>query len=162
MTLWFHLVCMALSWNISHLPLDYCLFWETPNIRKSSARIESQQDWWGSQHPLRTPKLYSTTKKDSFWDLGRTMSHVLKFVECLPWERWAFNSLIITTNYCVQGIEQFQKLYIGLEYVAPKYMGKPSKINKVAREFCKFSQRVKTVSIMSENCKYPWAEGETL
>ena len=65
-------------------------------------------------------------------------------------------------NYCVQGIEQFQKLYVGLEYVAPKYMGKSSKINKVVRKFFKFSQRVKAVSIISKNCKYPWAEGKTL
>ena len=43
----------------------------------------------------------------------------------------------------MQGIELFQKLYIGLEYVVPKDIGKSSKINKVVREFCKFSQRVK-------------------
>ena len=43
----------------------------------------------------------------------------------------------------MQGIELFQKLYIGLEYVVPKDIGKSSKINKVVREFCKFSQTVK-------------------
>ena len=64
-------------------------------------------------------------------------------------------------NYCVQGIELFQKLYIGLEYVMPKDMGKPSKVNKVVREFCKLSERVKAVSIMSENCRYPRVEGKT-
>ena len=47
----------------------YRLFWKTPDIRKSSARIESQPDWWVNKHPLRTPKLYSATKTDSFWDL---------------------------------------------------------------------------------------------
>ena len=92
--------------DIFHIPH---FFWETPNIRKSSARTESEPDWWVSQHPLRTPKLYSTTKKDSIWDLGEwkkgnlasSMSHVPKFVECLPWERWAVNSLIIMINYCI-------------------------------------------------------------
>ena len=62
----------------------------------------------------------------------------------------------------MQGIELFQKLYIGLEYLVPKDMGKPSKINKVVREFCKFSRRVKAVSIMSKNFKYPRVEGKTL
>ena len=51
-------------------PTWLCLFCETPNICKSSARIESQPDWWVSHQPLRTSKLFSTTKKDSFWDLG--------------------------------------------------------------------------------------------
>ena len=51
-------------------------------------------------------------------------------------------------NYCLQGIELFQKLYVGLD-VVPKDMGKSSKINKVVRAFCKFSQIVKAVSIMS-------------
>ena len=40
-------------------------------------------------------------------------------------------------------------------YVVPKDMGKSSKINKVVKEFCKFIQRVKVVSILSKNCKYP-------
>ena len=52
--------------NISHPPHDYRLFWETLYIQKCGARIKSQPDWWVSQHPLRTPKLYSTTKKDPF------------------------------------------------------------------------------------------------
>ena len=65
-------------------------------------------------------------------------------------------------NYCVQGIELFQKLYVRLEYGVPKDMGKSSKINRVVREFCKFSQRVKAVSIISKNGKYPMVEGKTL
>ena len=45
--------------DIFHIPhLTIVFFWETLNICKSSARIESQ------------PKLYLTTKTDSFWDLG--------------------------------------------------------------------------------------------
>ena len=102
--------------------------------------------------------------------LASSRFHVPKFVECLPSERWAVSSLviiiiiiiitiIIIINYCVQGIELFQKLYIGLEYVVTKNIGKSSKINKVVREFCKFSQRVKAVSVMGKNCKYPGVDG---
>ena len=90
------------------------------------------------------------------------MSHVPNFVKCLPRERWAVNSLIIMKNYWIQGIELFQKLYIGLEYMVPKDIGKSFKINKVVRDFCKFSQRVKTVTIMNKNCKYPRVEGKSL
>ena len=43
-----------------------------------------------------------------------------------PWERWAVDSLIIMINYCIQGIELFQKLCIGLEYMVPNVMGKSS------------------------------------
>ena len=71
------------------------------------------------------------------------MPHVTKFVECLPWERWAVNSLIIMIYYNVEGIELFQKLYKWLEHMVPKDMRNSSKINKAVREFCKFSQRVK-------------------
>ena len=85
--------------------------------------------------------------------LASGMPCVPKVVECLPWERWAINSLIIMINYWVQGIELFQKLYGGLEYVVSKDMGKSSKINEVVREFCKISERVKAASIMSKNCK---------
>ena len=64
-------------------------------------------------------------------------------------------------NYCVQAIELFQKLYIGLEYMVPKDMGKTPKINKVFMEFCKFSQRIKAVAIISKNCKCARVEGKT-
>ena len=40
--------------------------------------------------------------------------------------------------------------------------GKIIQINKVVKEFCNFSRRIKTVSIMSKNCKYPKNEGKTL
>ena len=65
-------------------------------------------------------------------------------------------------NYCVEGTELFQKLHKGVEYMVPKDMGKSSKINKVIREFRRFSWRVKAVSIMSKNGKYPRAARKTL
>ena len=65
-------------------------------------------------------------------------------------------------NYYVQGIKLFQKLYIGLEYMVRKDMGKSSYINKVARKFLKFSRKVKAVSIMSKNFKHPRVERKTL
>ena len=41
-----------------------------------------------------------------------------------PWVRWAVDSLII--SYCIQGIDQSQKLYTGLECMVPKVMVKSS------------------------------------
>ena len=45
--------------------------------------------------------------------------------------------------------------------MVPKDMGRSSYIYKVVRKFCKFSQKVKAVSIMSKNFKYPMIEGKT-
>ena len=60
-------------------------------------------------------------------------------------ERWAVDSLIIMINYYVQGIELLQKLYIELEYMVPKVIGKSSSIDKVVQKFSKFSQKIKAV-----------------
>ena len=56
-------------------------------------------------------------------------------------------------DYCLQGIELFQKLYIGLEYMVSKATGNSSEINKVVQKCCKFSQKVKVVSTMSKKLK---------
>ena len=45
--------------------------------------------------------------------------------------------------------------------MVPKDMGRSSYIYKVVRKFCKFSQKVKAVFIMSKNFKYPMIEGKT-
>ena len=77
-------------------------------------------------------------------------------------ERRAVDSLITMINYYVQGIELLQKLYIELEYMVPKVIGKSSSIDKVVQKFSKFSQKIKAVSIMSKNFKSPRVAGKTL
>ena len=68
--------------------------------------------------------LSESSKKDPLWDLGDWKK--------VPWpaaypmgkmSSWQSNNNV---NYWIQGIELFQKLCIGLEYMVPNAMGKSS------------------------------------
>ena len=46
-------------------------------------------------------------------------------------------------NYCVQGIELFQKLYIGLEYMFPKDIANHPKLIKLPGNFASSVEKQK-------------------
>ena len=146
--MWSHLACMTPQKHIHHLIIIFLR--KIPISKKvvQESNLNQIDGWvrilWEHLNYIQQKRtLLGPGWVSTLGTLANDMPHVTKFVECLPWERWAVNSLIIMIYYNLEGIELFQKLYKWLEHMVPKDMRNSSKINKAVREFCKFSQRVK-------------------
>ena len=103
------------------------------NLRVLTLEINrdmSQEIWKTKNDGILNFKMWSvktlseSSKKDPLWDLGDWKK--------VPWpaaypmgkmSSWQSNNNV---NYWIQGIELFQKLCIGFEYMVPNAMGKSS------------------------------------
>ena len=147
---WFH----GFSWyawphkNIFHIHYLTIIFSEKLPLSKSVVQeLNLNQVWvdgWVSILWEHLNYIQQQKRQDPFWDLGKW-----KKVPCCTSTQH---------NPCTQ-VCWVEKMWCPRTW---HDMEKSCKINKVAREFCKFSRRVKELSIMSKNCKYPRVQGKTL